>query len=163
MGVEHIYDQLNTKTLSDVGSDDIQTLQDKVHIQKTNVDSLETYNLINQASQRRGLPMPNRGKIVQTTGDGARIQFRPEKGETWLFVGGDILEQATGTFSVNFQLYDSAGRVTYLGSASSDGQEPITADNLYKIPALYCTNELWLYANVTAGTGRISTAFVQTY
>ena len=52
MGDEHIYDQLNTKTLGDVEAIDIQSLQDKVHIQKVNVDALETYNLINQATFR---------------------------------------------------------------------------------------------------------------
>ena len=160
---EKVYTNLQNFTLASVGSEDIQRLTDPTFIQADNQDALITYNIVNQAANRRGLPMPDTGKIIQTTGDAARIQFQPEKGETWLFVGGDILETGTATFSVNFQLYDSAGRVTYLGSASTTGQEPITADNLYKIPALYVTNELYLYANVTAGEGRISTAFVQTY
>jgi|TARA_R110000822_G_scaffold256566_1_gene382351 hypothetical protein len=157
-----IYEQLNTKTLGDVESIDIQSLQSKVHIQEFNKEELETYNLINQATFRSDSGIiPNKGKIVQTTGDSDRIQFQPELGECWKFAGGDILEQATGTFTVNFQLRDLDGNIAFIGSASSTGQEPITTDNLYKLNEIELTNSLYLYADITSGTGRISTAFLQ--
>ena len=79
----------------------------------------------------------------------------------WLFQGGDILETGTATFSVNFQLRDADGNIAFIGSSSSTGQEPITTDNLYKLPQLHVTPQLYLYADVTAGEGRISTAFIR--
>jgi len=81
-----IYEQLNTKTLGDVEAIDIQALQDKVHIQEINKQELETYNLINKAAMRDGLPIPESGKVV-TTGflddTGTVVVFRPDKGEVY--------------------------------------------------------------------------------
>ena len=154
---------MNTKTLGDVEAIDIQSLQERVHIQRANAAELKTYNLINRATFRAdGGIIPNKGKIIQTTGDNDRIQFQPESGECWRFAGGDILETGTATFTVNFQLRDLDGNIAFIGSASSTGQEPITTDNLYKNGPIELTNSLYLYADVTAGEGRISTAFVQT-
>jgi hypothetical protein len=159
---EQVYVNLQNKTLSNVTTTDINKLTSPTFIQATNQDALLTYNTINRATFRSdGGIIPNKGKVIQTTGDSDRIQFQPELGEAWRFAGGDILEQATGTFTVNFQLRDLDGNIAFIGSASSTGQEPITTDNLYKLGTIEITNSLYLYADVTAGTGRISTAFLQ--
>jgi len=118
--------------------------------------------LVNKSQLRDGNPMPDQGKVVQTTGDSDRIQFQPEAGQVWQFVGGDILEQATGTFSVNFQLIDSdTGNIALLFQSSTTGQEVIGRDTAYYAVPIIVTNTLYLNADVTAGTGRISTAFVR--
>ena len=159
---EQVYVNLQNKTLSNVTTTDINKLTSPTFIQATNQDALLTYNTINRATFRSdGGIIPNKGKVIQTSGDSDRIQFQPELGECWRFAGGDILEQATGTFTVNFQLRDLDGNIAFIGSASSTGQEPITTDNLYKLGTIELTNSLYLYADVTAGTGRISTAFLQ--
>ena len=159
---EQVYVNLQNKTLSNVTTTDINKLTSPTFIQATNQDALLTYNTINRATFRSdGGIIPNKGKVIQTSGDSDRIQFQPELGECWRFAGGDILEQATGTFTVNFQLRDLSGNIAFIGSASSTGQEPITTDNLYKLGTIELTNSLYLYADVTAGTGRISTAFLQ--
>ena len=162
MSDPNIYEQLNTFNLKNVATSDIANITDKTNIMFQNEFDLERYNNINKAVFRMDNgPIPGRGKVVQTTGDSDRIQFRPEVGEVWQLVGGDILEQATGTLTVNFQLRDDDGNIAFIGSASSTGQEPITTDNLYKVFPLYLTHSLYLYADLTGGTGRISTALVQ--
>jgi len=83
-----IYDQLNTKTLGDVEAIDIQSLQDRVHIQKVNKEELETYNLINKAAMRDGGPMPGGIKIVTTTvtDNPTVVGFTVEQGEVYQLV-----------------------------------------------------------------------------
>ena len=155
-----IWDQLNTKTIKDVASEDIQRQLNAIHLEENNRQALMDMVLINLAQQRDGTPMPDQGKVVQTTGDSDREQFRPNPGECWKLVGGDILETATGTFTVNFKLIDLDGNIAFIGSSSSTGQEPITVDAFYE-GEVYVTNSLYLYADVTSGEGRVSTAFVR--
>ena len=158
-----MYTNLQNKTLADVTSTDIQRLTDPTFIQATNQDALITYNMVNQAMMRNDSGvLPNKGKIVQTSGDNDRLQFQPESAECWRFAGGDILASGGTTFTVNFQLRDLDGNIAFLGSASTDGQEAIGKDISNKFPeGLELTNSLFLYADVTAGEGRVSTAFLQ--
>ena len=156
---DKIYEQLNTLKLSDVSATNISTVTKPLHIQKTNQDALATTVQINRATMRDGSPMPGYGKVVQTTGDADRIQFQPEVGEVWLFQSGDIL-RTDGTFSVNFQLRDADGNIAYIGTASTTGQEAISGDLAIETP-FYVTNTLYMYADLTSGEGRLSTAFVR--
>jgi hypothetical protein len=156
------WDQLNTRTIKDVASTDIQRQSDAIHLEEENRQALMDVALVNKSQLRDGNPMPDQGKVVQTTGDSDRIQFQPDAGQVWQFVGGDILEQATGTFSVNFQLIDSdTGNIALLFQSSTTGQEVIGRDTAYYAVPIIVTNTLYLNADVTAGTGRISTAFVR--
>ena len=118
-----IYDQLNTKTLGDVEAIDIQSLQDRVHIQKVNKEELETYNLINKATFRDGKPMP--GTMIITTNTVAyndndnsteyEIVLTPQKGEVWQLMGAQ--SQASG---------GSVGASLYWGTGIVSATEPIT-------------------------------------
>lgn len=103
--------------------------------------------------------MPDQGKVVQTTGDADRIQFQPNPGECWSFVGGDILA-TSGTFSVNFEFRDEDGNIALMTQSSSSGQEVIFDQVNMPLPVTF-TNKLYLYANLTSGEGRISTAFIR--
>ena len=156
---ENIFSNLNPKTLSSVTATDINTTTRDVHIERKNLDALKTTVLVNRATMRDGMPMPGYGKVVQTTGDADRIQFQPEAGEVWLFQSGDIL-RTDGTFSVNFQLRDADGNIAYIGTATTTGQEAISADLAIETP-FYVTHTLYMYADLTSGEGRISTAFVR--
>jgi len=155
-----IWDQLNTKTIKDFASEDIQRQSNPIHLEESNRQALMDIVLINLAQQRDGMPIPDQGKVVQTTGDNDRIQFQPNPGECWKLVGGDILETASGTFTVNFQLRDLDGNIAFIGTSSSTGQEPITVDAFFE-GEVYVTNALYLYSDVTGGEGRVSTAFVR--
>ena len=155
-----LWDQLNTKTIKDVASEDIQRQSNAIHLEESNRQALMDIVLINLAQQRDGTPMPDQGKVVQTTGDADRIQFQPNPGEVWKLVGGGILETGTATFTVKFKRVDLAGNSAFIGQSSSTGQEPITVDAFFE-GEVYVTNSLYLYTDVTAGEGRVSTAFVR--
>lgn len=153
-----IWDQLNTKTIKDVASEDIQRQSNAIHLEEANRQALEDVVLINKSGMRDGRVMPDQGKVVQTTGDADRDQFRPNPGEVWLFIGGDWLS-TSGTSSMNVQLTDEDGNTTLLFNESSSGQVPLSPA-LYGA-AIYVTNSLYLYANIISGEGRLSTAFVR--
>lgn len=154
-----IWDQLNTKTIKDVASEDIQRQSNAIHIEEKNRQALMDIALINKSGMRDGLVMPDQGKIIQTTGDSDRIQFQPNPGEVWLFVGGDWLSQSGGTSAMNVELRDADGNATLLFNESTSGQVPLSPA-LYGAD-LYITNTLYLYANITSGEGRLSTAMVR--
>ena len=149
--MSRIYEQLNTKTLGDVEAIDIQALQDKVHIQEINKQELETYNLINEAAFRNGLPMPNTQKLIQASynDNGSNDFFIPGNGEVWMLVGGDTLATG-GTGTVSFQLKQSDGKVALLFIASVNGQEPIGDNSTGLKYPIYISSTNWLVANVTA-------------
>jgi len=154
---DKIYEQLNSLTLADVSGTNINLITQPIHLEKLNEDALKTTVLLNQATMRDGLPMPGYGKVVQTTGDADRIQFQPEKGEVWLCIGGDWLS-TSGTSAMNVQLTDADGNTTLLFSESTSGQVPLDALGQLHVVV---TNTLFLYANITSGEGRLSTAFVR--
>ena len=82
-----IYTNLQNFKLSDVSAKNIQQLTDPTFIQSTNQDALITYNTINKAAMRDGLPIPNTCKIelVSTSDSGVKIDlFQPAKGEVWM-------------------------------------------------------------------------------
>lgn len=161
MSDPYIYTQLNTKKLSDVTAEQIMNITDPTHIEFENEFNLERYNLINNALYRLDSgPLPNKGKVVQTSGDNDRIQFQPAPGEVWKLNGGDILETGTATFTVGFQLRDLDGNIAFIGTSSSTGQEPITVDSFFE-GEIFITNSLYLYIDVQAGEGRVSTALIQ--
>ena len=156
-----LWDQLNPLTLG--GSNaatatNITRQTNPIHIQSSNRQALSDTVLINKATMRDGNPIPDTGKIVQTSGDADRTQFQPEIGECWLFIGGDWLS-TSGTSAMNVELRDSDGNATLLFAESTSGQVPLSPA-LYGAP-LYVTNALYLYANITSGEGRLSTAFVR--
>lgn len=152
------FEQLNTKTLGDHSGSTIQALTNPVHLQKSNSDLLDSIIQVNAASMRDGSVMPDQGKVVQTSGDADRIQFQPNPGEVWLFIGGDWLS-TSGTSSMNVQLTDSDGNTTLLFNESTSGQVPLSPA-LYGA-AIYVTSSLFLYGNIISGEGRLSTAFVR--
>lgn len=158
---QDIYKGLAQQKLGDVEPSVIANLTDPVFIQAKNQNDLISMNIINESVFRSdGGPLPNKGKVVQTSGSGDRIQFQPQRGEVWKLNGGDILETGTSTFTVGFQLRDLDGNIAFIGTSSSTGQEPITVDSFFE-GEIFITNSLYLYIDVQAGEGRVSTALIQ--
>ena len=58
---------MNTKTIGEVPSTDIATLQEPVHLQASNKELLGDINLINQATFRDGRYIPGTGEIEEVT------------------------------------------------------------------------------------------------
>ena len=150
-----IYDQLNTKTLGDVEAIDIQSLQDRVHIQKVNKEELETYNLINQATFRNGLPMPNSSAIQIKTITDNSIQeiFRPANGEVWQLIGASFTRTAGDGSSVYTMYLDDEdnNEVYWFYASSSDSNTAFSADSNYPDFPMYFDNNVFLTG--AAGNG----------
>ena len=161
---EKVYTNLQNKTLSNVGANDIQKLTNPTFIQATNQDALLTYNIINQAAMRDGQPMPDTQKIVQATytDNGSNDFFIPNPGEVWILCGGDTVTSG-GTGTINFQLKDQAGTLAMLFIASVNGQEPIGENSTGLKYPIYISNTNYLVANVTnvATSVRASLSFIR--
>ena len=115
-----------------------------------------------------GSPIPGSQKIIQVLWESsdttAKDIFRPNEGELFQVVGGDILTSG-GTGTVNIKLIDAAGTHCLLMIASvSNGQEPLKVDagNALSAP-IYVSYENWLYGSnlVNAGTVRVTLSVVQ--
>ena len=158
---QSVYEGLAQQKLSDVTAADIELFTKPTFIQAENQDALLTYNIINQAAMRSGTPMQNGMKIVQSaTSDSDRIWFRPEIGECYQFVGGDMLSSG-GTASINYELRDDAGTVCLFAQGSVNGQEVIGRDQPYIIQPIIVTHDVYLFINMTAGSARVTGAFVR--
>tara|TARA_R110002072_G_scaffold17063_2_gene65514 strand:- start:143 stop:685 length:543 start_codon:yes stop_codon:yes gene_type:complete len=86
---QKVYRNLQNKKLSDVTAKDIQQLTDPTFIQATNQDALITYNMLNKAIMRDGLPIPGTGVIINITADTAGASatiLTPNKGEVYSIV-----------------------------------------------------------------------------
>jgi len=94
---QKVYRNLQNKKLSDVTAKDIQQLTDPTFIQATNQDALITYNMLNEAMMRDGLPIPNQGKIIATEFTGAtqtKIVASANNGEVYQVIGASGLVTA---------------------------------------------------------------------
>ena len=154
-----IYDQLNTKTLGDVEAVDIQSLQDRVHIQKVNKEELETYNLINKAAMRTGMPMPDQGTIIQytQTSDSTQAVIRPPPGEVWEIMNVSVANVPSVTGSNTYYSFFSSDATvasnpipgatndSWISSINNAGNV-IAAESLFeeKFTPLYVTNTMFL-------------------
>lgn len=161
---QQVYTNLQNVTLSSVTANDIQKLTDPTFIQATNQDDLITYNIINQAAMRDGLPMPGTQRIVQTTytDTGSNDFFVPGKSEIWQLIGGDTVTNG-GTGTINFQLKDEAGTLAMLFIASVNGQEPIGENSTGLKYPIFISDTNYLVANVTgvATSVRASLSFIR--
>lgn len=114
-----------------------------------------------------GSPIPGSQKIVQvswTSSDTtAKDIFRPNEGELYQLVGGDILTTG-GAGSVNMKLIDAAGTHCLVMQAGVTGQEPLKTDAGTALSApLYISYENWLYGDNISNSNmvRITISVVQ--
>ena len=170
MGKEsELYDPYNTKTIGGdlrLDVDTYENVQDQIHLESVNRNLLELTDLVGRVTNNRSSsgPIPDTQKIVQVTQTsdvGFFTIFQPEPGQVWQFIGGDLLGSG-GTASINFSLTDGTN-FAYIGNSSVSGQEPLSFDNLYKLPDLYVSNTCYLGGDFTAiaTSGRISMSFIR--
>lgn len=127
-----IWDNLNTKTISELPSEDIQRQSNPIHLEKRNRELLADVNLINQATLRDGRVMPDTNAFTTTTitdngyGDGIVI-MAPEKGQVLSLQAIGITANTAPSSSVTYYLFlqdrtltnTSSSTAIYLDSVSS--------------------------------------------
>ena len=168
MGIKRLIDQWNTKTAggsSKLSVSDYHLIQDPIHIQDTNIDALELTNTVGQATntQSQSGPLVGTAHIVQITDiDADQILYQPTEG-VWQLMGGDILEtNGAATFTIAFDLKDADGKMAFLGTCSTTGQETIAKDLTYSMSApVYISPEVYLWGDRQAGEGRVTLAFIR--
>lgn len=154
---EKVYTNLQNKTLGNVTAEDIQKLTDPTFIQATNQDALITYNLINQAAMRNGLPMPDSGilKNITVTENSTLTIFKPLVGEVFQLIGASA---TTTGGAARFKLGLLSGETVELGaqfieisdvSPSSTSQQ---FDFTGNTGPLYLDNKVYLACNFSSMT-----------
>jgi hypothetical protein len=140
-----IYQNLATKSLSEVTAEEIQTITDPVKLASINQDALIVNNIVNEAAMRNGLPMPDTGeiKVYTQTSDSNCAEIRPPKGEVWKIQGISIRNTVTPTGSNNYY--------TFLSDATSLANSP-------SIPSI--TNLDLYYSVLTSSSANLPTESV---
>jgi len=161
-----LYQQLESTTLKTVSSSNLDAIKTKTFSQGTdgNEDEYRRLLLLGLASDKISLSGPMQEieviQITQTSDVGFYDMFKPTEG-IWKFMAGDLLASG-GSAQINFQLTNGSEFV-YIGNTAVSGQEPLTFDNLYKLPDLFITPELWIGGDATSiGTStRVTMAFIR--
>jgi hypothetical protein len=122
-----IWEQLNTKTLADLPTEDIQRQSNPIHLESDNEEILQSVKLLNDVTFRDGLPIPGSQVIVpvQATDSGTRVVIKqPNKGEVWRISAAQVTGLAGGSGSVIHQFYfgDGSNLINwyYISSTSSN-------------------------------------------
>ena len=150
-----IWDQLNTKTIADNASTEIQVQSNPVHLQESNRAELEDIRLINDATLRNGRPIPNTGVITEitVTDSGVKTVLATcEKGEVKLvnLIGG---VRSGGSADVTYQFYlRETGKtdLAFYFSRSSDSGVLFNGDSNYPTYPIVLDENVSL---VVEGTG----------
>tara|TARA_R110000823_G_scaffold195196_1_gene326515 strand:+ start:179 stop:721 length:543 start_codon:yes stop_codon:yes gene_type:complete len=154
-GKEEIYNNLQNKTLSSVSAEDIQKLTDPTFIQSTNQDALISYNIVNEAAMRNGLPIPNSSAIqIKTITDNSTQEiFRPSIGEVWQLMGASFARTAGDGSSVyTLYLNDEDNNLVYWFYASSSDQNvSFSADGNFPDMPMYFDNNVFLAGAASNG------------
>ena len=150
---QQVYRNLQNKKLSDVTAKDIQQLTDPTFIQATNQDALITYNMLNKAAMRDGLPIPNTMKIVSTgvvTSSTTTIVFRPNPSEVWLCQGIQMdASGGAGAVTAVLMYFDGTNEVR-IESNSTAGTAEFNITST--AGPLYVSNDVYLQV-VTSSVG----------
>ena len=166
-----IWDQLNTKTIKDVASEDIQRQSDAIHLEEENRQALEDTVLINKATLRDGEPMPDSGAIwTYTASDNTDIAVvRPPAGQVWEIIGISGANSAALSASQSYYFYYS-DPTTEAASAVPAGTNDLLISSIVSSSTIFpwetlsedivprrvlATNQLYprLYSNFTGVGG----------
>jgi hypothetical protein len=148
---QQVYRNLQNKKLSDVTAKDIQQLTDPTFIQATNQDALITYNMLNLATMRNGLPIPKTSfnTQVEITASGepnGKDVFNPNQGEVWSLQGMSFEENISGNAVVYVGLKDTNGLIVYF-SIDTTGGSPWSPDNEFN-KMVYVDENMMLFVYV---------------
>ena len=102
-----IWEQLNTKTIGDLPSTDIQRQSNPIHLEEDNEEILRSVKLLNDVTLRDGLPIPNTSEIIVATatdsGNAVRVKL-PNQGEVWQILNAHI-STSGGSGSISHEFY----------------------------------------------------------
>mgnify|MGYP003133927834 CR=1 FL=1 len=148
---EKVYRNLQNKTLSNVGAEDIQKLTDPTFIQATNQDALITYNIVNSAAMRDGLPIPGTSVLIEVSATDSGVQYEvksPNDGEVWMIMNGQVfVTSPTGNIQHEFYYTDknnSRSMMWYFTSSASSNLT-LQADTDWTPPFFFDSNQTFYY------------------
>ena len=156
---QDIYNQLATISLNDVTAEQIDNLTNPVKLSSVNQDALITMDIVNRASKRTGVPMPNQGTIIQytQTSDSTQAVIRPPPGEVWEIMNVSVANVPSVTGSNTYYSFFSSDATvasnpipgatndSWISSINNAGNV-IAAESLFeeKFTPLYVTNTMFL-------------------
>jgi len=162
-----VYDSLKSVLLDDVTADQLESLRETVFAQGVDgaEDEYRRLLLLMLASQAGSISGPIPGastieQITRTSDSGLFTIFQPDSG-IYQFNGGDILSSG-GSGACNFYLYDGSVQ-TYIGSASTSGQEPLPTDTYGLRTPFFVSPTMYFAGDITSISTsiRITAAFVR--
>lgn len=123
-----IWENLNTKTIADFPTEDIQRQSNPIHLEENNEAILSTVKLLNDVTFRDGRHVPKTAAIipVQATESGTRVVIKqPNKGEVWKIQAAQVTGLAGGSGNVQHRFFfvDEESNIInwfYFSSSSSD-------------------------------------------
>jgi len=169
-----IWDQLNTKTIGDKPSVDIQKQSNPVHLQDDNRQELTDIKLINDATFRSSSDIiPDSGNLdTQTITDNGYdnrvVIMSPEKGEVLRLIGVNATTTGSPTASITYFFFlqdrtidnSSSTAALYLDSQStSSSNVPLMGTSTFLTTAQYeiaYPFQLTLYVSAMNGTTSIA-------
>lgn len=162
-----LYEQLKTLKLESLTADQLDKWRDQIYADPDNEDEIRRLILLYIASGRFSIPggpmirTATIEQVTRTSDTGLFTIFKPETGSCYQFNGGDLLASG-GTASCNFYLYDGSVQ-TYIGSASTSGQEPLPTDTYGLRTPFWVTSDMYFAGDLTAivTSARITAAFIR--
>jgi len=134
--MDNFLDRLNTKTVGDAPSFNIDKLSSPTHLMEKNKDVLESIDLANRVVQRDGQPMPNTMRIVTTTINESTTKFtvlRPEKGEVFRLQQASLVRSSgSGTCTFYIQYYDGTNEASAIYASTGGTELILTSDDNYR-------------------------------
>lgn len=130
-----IYTNLNTFTLGGstaASATNVSTMTDPVHIQESNIETLQAANTINEALFRSdGGPIPGTGicRSVAVTDNARTVVFTPEAGSVYQLISASVIADTSPAATISYYMYyqlddqDGVAKLVYTGSTSSSSSE----------------------------------------
>jgi len=162
MTKKDLYDQWNTKTLggsTKLSVENFDLIQDGVHVEAPNEDSLNLIQLIGEITNSRSSsgPIPGTTKIVSDAqvGDAtAAVVFRPDDDNSvWSLEGADVTHGGGGggTIRTRLKLYDGVTLIEIGDESFSGNTNPFEPKGNYG--PVHITYDVYLVQQVTGSTG----------
>lgn len=165
---QSVYDNLQNKTLSNVGAADIGTQTDPTFLQAENQDALITYNTINQAAMRDGSPMPNTSVIVvaSATESGTAVTVKaPNNSEVWMILNAHVsVSGGSGSIAHEFYFNDvnNSRSMLWFYNSSTSSNLTLQQDTDWTPPFFFDSNQIFTYeATGTFTTSQLSILMIR--
>ena len=162
---EPIWDQLNSKKIGDNAGEVIQAQSNPVHLEYNNKGTLEDINLVNRATMRDGLVIPQTGVIntIQVTDNTRTTLFQPPEGEVHPVQSiSVIMAGGSGSRTQDIYFYDGTNLSYWFYYSSTDSDVILTGDTNYPDFPVYIDNSMY-FQIVTTGTYDSADWYIATF